>query len=49
MTFKINKVATCGCEIHNENNEIIGWSIDEKWATLIAFALENYINEEEND
>ena len=45
----INKVATEGCEIRNENNEIVAWSIDGEWASIIVLALEMYLNEVKNN
>jgi hypothetical protein len=47
MEFKITKVATCGCEIKNEKNETIAWSIDKIWGEIIAQALEMYLEKED--
>ena len=47
--FEINRVATCGCEITNENNQIIGWSVDGEWGRIMAEALLNYFKEKENE
>ena len=41
--FLINRVASEGCEITNEDGKIIGWSIDSLWAETIKQALEMYI------
>jgi len=46
MTFKINQVATCGCEIKSEDGKVIGWSVNSWWAKIIAEALEKYTKEE---
>lgn len=40
MNYKITLVATCGCEIRNENEEVVAWSIDPIWAEKIKKALE---------
>lgn len=47
MEFLITKVATCGCEIKNEKNEIIAWGIDPVWSALIAQALSLYLKKED--
>lgn len=47
--FEINKVATCGCEITNENNQIIGWSIDSKWGIIMTKALLLYFQQEKEN
>lgn len=46
MNYSIKKVATEGCEIKNENNEIVAWSVNGKWAYIIAIALEMYLKGE---
>lgn len=38
MQFEINRIATRGCEILNENGEVIGWSVDETWGQLMTEA-----------
>ena len=40
MNYKIKQIATCGCEILNNKNEIIAWSINKIWAEKIKSALE---------
>jgi hypothetical protein len=47
MELTIRQVATCGCEITNEKNEIVAWSIDKVWAEIIAQALALYLGKEE--
>jgi hypothetical protein len=47
MTFEFNRVATCGCEIRNDKDEIIAWSVDEKWAAIMVIALEKFTKEAE--
>lgn len=43
MNFKIKKVATTGCEIKNEKDEVIGWSADKKWGRIMIEAMEMYL------
>ena len=38
MEFLINQVATCGCELLNQEKKIIGWSVDKVWAEIIKKA-----------
>ena len=40
MCFIMRKVATEGCEILNEDGEIIGWSINEERAEKIVDGLD---------
>lgn len=49
MKCSIKKVATCGCEIRNENDEIVAWSVDDKWANLIVLALELFLRGKKNE
>jgi hypothetical protein len=46
--FGINKVATCGCEITDENNQIIGWSVDARWGRILTESLLLYFEKENN-
>ena len=45
MTY--NKVATCGCEILNDDGVIVAWAVDQEWAENIVKALEKQEEEEE--
>ena len=47
MELIINQIATCGCEILNENNQVIGWSVDHSWAEIMKQALESYLGKKE--
>ena len=47
MQFLVKQVATCGCEVYNENHEVVAWGIDSDWSELIAKALEAYLEEKE--
>ena len=49
MFFEVIKVATCGCEILNENNQVIGWSVDEKWGRIMSDALLSYFKMEQEN
>jgi hypothetical protein len=49
MQFLIKQVATCGCEILNENHEVVAWGIDPDWSETIAKALEVYLETEEDE
>ena len=42
VNFEVIKVATCGCEILNENNQVIGWSVDDEWGKVMTEALLSY-------
>lgn len=47
MNFEIKKVATAGVEIKNEYGEIIGWSIDRTWGSIIAEAMKEWFEKYE--
>ena len=50
MELTINQVATCGYEILNEENQVIGWSVDKEWAEKITDAIRHLDNmEDKND
>jgi hypothetical protein len=49
MKFKINQVATAGCEIKNENGEIVGWSVDETWGQMMVEAMRLYLEKIEKE
>ena len=45
--MEYNKVATCGCEILNNDGVIVAWTVDQAWAEKIIKALEKQDEEEE--
>lgn len=47
MNFEIKKVATEGCEIKNENGEIIGWSVNSEYGELMVKAMRLYLESKE--
>ena len=47
VNFEVIKVATCGCEILNENNQVIGWSVDDEWGKVMTEALLSYFKRKE--
>ena len=49
MNFLFRKVATEGCEIVNENGQVVAWGINSVYSELIARALEMYLQEEKEE
>ena len=47
MCFTMRKVATEGCEILNDDGEIIGWSVNGEWGRQMVEGLDIIVKQEE--